>query len=209
VGRLIWPVVAVMIGTAGCSSFRTEMGRPLAPHTKDVFVTGQTQVGAVLERLGPPSQVSALPGGYVFLYEHTIVSEFQFGISVDFSFLKWLKFVHASNHLNEDALLIVFDDTGVLRSIDGKTWREQLSGGNAAQFVFTVISLTDDTVFRQVTPQHEWGTSWLQPLPVALNNGQTLRSGENGVQLRVAPYYAGQQTLEMVSPAKLEAECED
>jgi hypothetical protein len=40
----------------------------------------------------------------------------------------------------------------------------------------------------------------LQPPPVALNSAQSLRTGQNGLEQRLAPAYAGQHTLEMPTP---------
>jgi len=193
-------LVAAMLLT-GCSSFRTEWGQRL-PQEPHGFTEGSTRVEKVIHELGPPAQVSALPGGFVFLYEHSIVNEFQFGISLDAPLLKYLKFVHAWNNLDQEVLLLVFDDEGVLRGVDPEEWREKLGGGSAAQFIFTVMSLTDDSSLRFHPPQQDWGRLALQPLPALLNSEQSLRSGQHGLQIRLAPSYAGQQTLEMARPQK-------
>jgi len=183
----------------GCSSFRTEWGRPLRADAAH-FTEGSTRVETVIHALGPPAQVSALPGGFVFLYEHSIVGEFQIGVSVDAPILRYIKFVHASNRLDQDVLMMVFDNEGVLRSMDPEAWREKLGGGNAAQFLFAVMSLTDDSALRQRSPQHDWGRADLGSLPVLLNSPQSLRTGQHGLQQRLAPTYAGQHTLEMAKP---------
>ena len=183
----------------GCSSFRTEWGQPLQADAAH-FTEGRTRVETVIEALGPPAQASVLPGGFVFFYEHSIVSEFQIGVSFDAPLLRWIKFVRASNRLDQDILLLVFDEDGVLRSMDPEAWRERLGGGGAAQFLYSSISLTEDSALRQRSPQHSWGREYLQPLPVLLNSGQSLRSGQHGLQQRLAHCYAGQQTLEMVKP---------
>lgn len=181
---------------AGCSSFRTEWDRPLRAetHALEEDITG---VGTVLKAMGPPTQISALPGGYVFLYEHSAVKEFQLGLSVNAPILKWIKFVKASNRLDQEVCTMVFDDAGVLRSIDLEAWSEPLGGGGAAQFLYSTMSLTDDSALRQRSPQHTWGRDDLQRLPVLLNSQQSLCSGEHGLQQRLAPLMAGQTTLEM------------
>jgi hypothetical protein len=191
-------LAAALLLTA-CSSFRTEMGRPL-PARLDEFAEGRTRVETVVRELGPPNQASRLPRGFAFLYEYSVISEFQFGISVDFSFLRWLKFVKAWNYLNQQSLILTFDDQGVLRSAGSAAWKEGLGGGGAAQLVFAVISLSDVSSILQPADAHSWGKLLLQPLPVALNSAQNLRSGEHGVQQRIAPDYAGQHTLEMTKP---------
>ena len=156
----------------------------------------------VIHDLGPPAQVSALSHGCVFLYEHSVIDEFQFGFSVDYLFLRYLKFVHAWNHLDQDVLVLTFDEGGVLRGKGGKLWREQLGGGNAAQLVVASVSLTDAALRRQRGDQHLWGRYELQPLPVVLNMDENLRTGEHGLQQRIAPKYAGQHTLEMDKPMR-------
>lgn len=191
--------VALLCLLTGCSSFRTEWGAPMKAESHD-FVEGSTPVETVIRELGPPSQVSALPDGFAFLYEHTIVKEYQVGINLNESIIKYFKFVHAWNDLDQQLSLLVFDNDGVLRSVDSEEWQEKLGGGSAVQFLFAVMSLTDDSAFRGGSPQHEWGRLKLQPPPVLVNSEQSLRSGEHGLQLRLAPAYAGQHTLEMTKP---------
>jgi hypothetical protein len=175
------------------------MGQPLTGRP-DEFTEGRTRVEAVVRELGPPNQASRLPDGFAFLYEYSRVSEFQFGISVDISFLRWIKFVKAWNSLNQQSLILTFDDQGVLRSAGLAAWQEGLGGGSAAQIVFAVISLSDVSDILQPADAHSWGKLLLQPLPVALNSAQSLRVGEHGLQQRIAPDYAGQHTLEMTNP---------
>lgn len=182
--------------TTGCSSFRTEWGAPL-PQNARQFENGEATVQEVIHELGPPATVTSLPGGFAFLYEHSRVREFQLGLSFNAPILKWIKFVRASNRLDQDILLMVFDDAGVLRSMDSEEWKETLGGGGAAQFLFNTMSLTDDSALRQRSPQHVWGSDDLQRLPVLLNSGQSLRSGQHGLQQRLVPILAGQSSLEM------------
>lgn len=188
-------------GLCGCSSFRTEWGKPLATEHA-ALAEDHARVAEVLRELGPPAKVSALPDGSVFLYEHTVISEFQFGLSIDYSLLRYIKFLRAWNWIERENLVLMFDDEGVLRSLGYDHRRQRLSGGGAVQLIFSAISLTDPALRRQQTEQLRWGRSCLEPLPVALNVGQSLRSGEHGLQLSFPPKYAGQQSLEMAKPVK-------
>lgn len=191
----------VAAGLCGCASFRTEWGKPIdAEHPS--FSEGSTPVATVLHELGPPAKVSALPGSFVFLYEHSVLTEFQFGFSADCSLLRFVKFVRAWDWIERENLLLTFNDAGVLCGVDGDHWRERLSGGGAAQIVFAAVSLTDPALRRQRAGQHRWGRSCLDPPRVTLNAGQSLQSGEYGLQLNLAPKYAGQQSLEMEKPVK-------
>ena len=117
-------------------------------------------------------QISRLPDGFAFQYEHSTVDELQLGFSVDIAFLRFLKFVKAWNGINEEVVLMTFDDRGVLRSASRKEWKESLGGGSAAQLVFAAISLSDPSQIVRPADAHSWGEWLLQPLPVALNSGR-------------------------------------
>ena len=195
-GSVLLLTGTVALFTTGCSSFRTEWGAPRPQNTRQLEI-GEATVREVIHELGPPAKVTSLPGGFAFLYEHSSVREFQLGVSFNAPILKWIKFVRASNQLHQDLLLMVFDDEGVLRSMDSEEWRDRLGGGGAAQLLYSTVSLTDDLALRQRSPQLAWGRDDLQRLPVLLNSQQSLRSGEHGLQQRLTPLAAGQTSLEM------------
>lgn len=195
-------MVLLSAGLTGCAHFRTELGKPLAVD-KGSFVEGETSVHTVVHALGPPNQVSALPDGFAFLYEHSVVKELQIGFSLDFPLLRWLKLIWAMNSLDQDLCLMTFDDEGRLKAIGVGHSSEDLGGGKAIQFIVSVISLTDSSAFRRPADAHSWGAACLGRLPRTLNADQNLRTGAHGLQLRTAPKYAGQHTLEMAKPAKL------
>jgi hypothetical protein len=184
---------------SGCSSFKTEMGKPLPAAAKNL-AEGQTRVDTVVHELGPPNEASRLPNGFAFLYEYSVVSEFQFGFSANIPVVRWLKFVKAWNYLDQQSLILTFDDEGVLRSVGSGNWEESLGGGSAVQILFSAISLSDVSRILRPADAHAWGEQLIQPLPVALNSAQNLRTGKHGLQQRIAPEYAGQSTLEMTKP---------
>ena len=193
------------LGLTACSSFRTEVGRPLWP-APSPLVAGETRVETVVHQLGPPHAISPLPGGFVFLYEYSRVSEFQWGIGlglIHLPFFDYFKVISANSHLSESVNLLTFDEQGVLRAQGSATWREKLGGGQALQWVISVMSLTDTTAFRDLPDASLWGRALLQPPPVTLNSAQDLRTGASGVQQRLAPLFVGQATLEMNHPKPL------
>ncbi len=200
--RALLPLLGGALLLAGCSHFRTEWGRSVPAAWKE-FAEGQTRVEGVVRALGPPISVSALPNGFAFLYERSKVSEFQLGISINWSFLKYLKFVKAWNGLDHEALVMTFDGEGVLRGIGSGRWDENLGGGSAIQILVTVVSLTNVAELWKEPDALHWGSWMLQPPPVALNSGQSLRTGAHGLEQRVAPGSVGQSTLEMVPPSHL------
>jgi hypothetical protein len=187
---------------AGCSSFRTESGKALPSHPP-TFVKGETRVETVIRELGPPNQMSALGDGLAFLYEHSITAEFQLGFSLNLPLIQYLKFVRAWNHLDQQALLITFDDQGVLLGVGSDSWKEDLGGGTAAQLIFAATSLTDLSALRRPADAHSWGRWLLQRPPVVLNAAQSLRLGANGLQQRISPAYVGQQSLETPRPKRV------
>lgn len=189
---------------ASCSSFRTEVGLPLTqPST--AIVEGETQAHTVIHELGPPHALSPLPDGFVFLYEHSKVSEFQFGISLDFLHLPFFKVIKADSDLSETVQVFTFDRQGVLRARGSAGWREKLGGGGALQLIISALSLTDTTAFRRLPDPLLWGRGQLQRPPVTLNAAQDLRSGAHGLQQRLAPVFVGQATLEMSRPKPLKS----
>jgi hypothetical protein len=197
--RILFPLLAAGLLLTGCSSLRTEMGQPL-PMPPKAFTKGQTRADAVMRDLGPPNRVSRLPDGFAFLYEYSLMCEIQLGIRINVPVLQWFKFIKAWNHLEQENLLLTFDEHGVLRSIGAAKWDESLGGGGGVQFLFTVMTFSDIARFLRPGDAHEWGKMLLQPPPVALNSAQSLRSGEHGLQQRIAPDYVGQHTLEMIKP---------
>ena len=197
--RLCFGALLVSCLLTSCSSFRMEMGAPLPPSPPQ-FAEGSTRVHAVLRELGPPHEVSRLPAGFVFLYQYSLIKEFQLGVSANKDVFRWLKFIKAWNHLDQQALVLRFDDQGVLRAAGQAVWQESLGGGSAVQLLYSVISLSDISELLHPADAHNWGQHLLQPPPVVLNSRQSLRSGENGLQQRVATDYVGQETLEMAKP---------
>src|SRR5258705_9222349 len=81
-----------------------------------------------------------------------------------------------------------------------RQWTDKFGDGTAVQFLVQVMSLSDVSKILTSTDAQMWGKWLLQPLPVTLNSANSLRTGEHGLQQRVAPEYAGQQTLEMAKP---------
>src|SRR6476646_9210561 len=90
---------ACLLLAPGCSAFRTEMGQRLGGNIGGL-VEGQSRVETVVQQLGPPDSATRLPEGFAFLYEHSVMREFQLGISVNYSLFRYIKFIHAWNSLD-------------------------------------------------------------------------------------------------------------
>src|SRR5262249_52958252 len=122
------------------------MGQQVPPPAT-AFVEGQTRVNAVVQELGPPICIGRLPDGCAFLYEYSLITEFQLGISVDIPVVHWFKFLKAWNNLHHQALLLTFDNQGVLRSVGTGNFKESLGGGTGVQFLFAVMSFSDSSKY--------------------------------------------------------------
>jgi hypothetical protein len=183
----------------GCSLIRTEVGSPL-PQEHAPLLEGDTRIETVVDELGPPDKVAALPHGVAFLYEYSRVTEFQIGLSLKVIRLPYFKLVKGDSKISEEAELLIFDADGVLVAYDAQAWKERLGGGGALQWITAVQGLTDTEAFRYVPDQLMWGRASLQSPSVTLNSHNALSYGENGLQQRMSPQFAGQSTLEMEDP---------
>jgi len=180
----------------GCSHLTSEVGQPL-PRKPTDLVIGSSRVADVLSTVGPPSRISATAGGFAMLYEYNGVEENQLGININVPVLRLFKFVGAKSWLEHQTWLVTFDTNGSVRAWGEEHWRRVLGRGGGAQILVTVASLVDSSQVRRPAPQHEWGKSWLVPLPKLLNSGQSLDNGSLGLEQTLAPTAVGQRALEM------------
>lgn len=196
-GMLALFLVCIFLAT-GCSYLTSDVG-PSLP-SEPAITTDKSTLDDVITTVGVPSQISSSAGGFVFLYEHNAVIEYQLGISLDFPVLRWLKFVYASSGLRHQAWVMTFDTNDVLRAWGKEDWKKPLGTGAAAQILVTVSSLVDSTAVRRPASQHRWGEMWLNSLPQVLNTPQSPQDGRFGLEQRLAPTFVGQHTLEMIQP---------
>jgi hypothetical protein len=200
IGRLAMPALFLVIAffATGCSYLTSDVGPSLPP--APAITMDKSTLDDVVTTVGVPSQVSSSAGGFVFLYEHNAVVEYQIGISLDFPVLRWLKFVYASSGLRHQAWVMTFDTNDVLRAWGKEDWKKPLGTGAAAQILVTVSSLVDSTPVRRPASQHRWGEMWLNSLPQVLNTPQSPQDGRFGLEQRLAPTFVGQRTTEMIQP---------
>ncbi len=185
----------------GCSHLTSGVGRPL-PQKPAKLMVGTSTVSDVLNTIGPPSRISATAGGFAMLYEYNSVDEKQLGFSISAPVLRWFKFVGAKSWLEHQTWLLTFDTNGLVQSWGEEHWRNVLGKGGGAQILVTVSSLVDSSQVRRPAPQHDWGRSWLVPLPRGLNSAQSLENGSFGLEQNLAPTAVGQRALEMTPPAR-------
>jgi hypothetical protein len=186
------------------------MGVPIDP-TGEKFEEGVSHYSTILNDLGPPTKVSALPNGFVFLYEYVVTRESQVGIGLDigrnlgfkvnpeseFDFTSLFRLGFARGHADREVLLFTFDKEGILVAQRYLEYEENLGKGTGIQTFIGITSLVDSDHLTGDAIQHNWGMSLLKPLPRTLNDRQSLETGTSGLQQRGMPTGAGQHTLEL------------
>lgn len=196
-------VLSSLLGAAsvlsGCAHLEHDLGRPLALDTLGTFAEG-SQYSEVLDRLGPPTKVSALPEGIAFLYEHVKLKERQYGLLLPGEIGKWIKAVYASADANVEIVLFIFDDQGKLRGADAQTWSADAGAGMSMTLIFSAGSFVDTKHYETSADRSlDWGRALTMPPLVTLNSRQNLETGANGVQLTTNSRGIGQHTLELGS----------
>lgn len=191
-------VYAVLL-LAGCTFINEDISTPLNFSEIDLR-EGHSHYRDALEQLGPPTTVSSYENGVLFLYEYTKTKEIQLGLSVnkdELPWLSWFKLSLGRGYADRQAILMIFDDQGILRILSFDSWERNLGGGSAIQIFFSVHKVVDTSMYYVSTGPNQWGMTLLRPLPETLNARQSLDTGANGLELTNTPVYAGQHTLEM------------
>jgi hypothetical protein len=174
--------------SAGYTTDESEFGERLAPAAESLL-PGQASDGDVLDALGPPAAVTALPEGYAFLYEAGRLSTKSVGASV-YS----LKAGYAWSDAQFAIGAFVFDSTGRLtgRAIersDGETGRGFSIGTQKSQ-------AAEQAIYFLPYEHHRWGSQMLRQLPRTLNQPNNPDSGKAGLERRGTTVKVGQRSLE-------------
>jgi len=153
----------------------------------------------VLDAFGPPSQISTLPDGFVFLYDSLSEVERQLGLSFGqvYEDMNLLKLTFGRATLKPQYFAVVFDQKGAVRAAGLYEGQKKIGGSFILQVVFTVVATTDMSYLKVPPVQEEWGFSLIHQPPVALNASGDFGSGTAGVEVRGAPTAVGQHSLEM------------
>ena len=199
-------LVLLLLPAAGCTVLLSEISHPIA-WNESRFVEGKTHYGEVLKELGPPLRLSRYGDGVAFLYEYLLVKEGQIGISYDgeefgtaWKWLEWVKFSFGKANADRQALVVIFDRQGTLRSERFLAWDQKLGSGFSLQFLVEAGSVVDTTAVRSEVEPYDWGAMMLRPLPQTLNAAQSIDDGRFGLEQRGTPDRAGQRALEMRPP---------
>lgn len=180
---------------AGCTVIRSESDLPSRGDTSS-YVPGSTHYSSILVDFGPPTTLSRLGKGMVWLYEDLELEEMQFGLGFSDWPYSLFKINVGSGAGGYDGKAFIFDGNGNLLSA-GEVRNDLYMGkGVGFQWIFKVSSLTSLSDVRKEPVQFSWGEALLVNLPTGLNGGQRLDTGEHGFQLMITPAHAGQHTLQ-------------
>ncbi|MFC1689405.1 hypothetical protein ACFL07_07100 [Pseudomonadota bacterium] len=194
---IILATAILLLACAGCARIQKQLGTPLEHH-EFVADTHSVHYSEVLDTYGPPSKISALPGGSLFLYQHVSLTERQWGIIFPGTVGKFFKAVIGRSKAVSDVAVFTFDQDGYMTGKAADTFVNNPGGGFALTLIFKVKGLTDLTPYT-LSQQGimEWGLA-LTGLPgVGLNRGQSLDSGSSGMEVMVVEDVIGQRTLEI------------
>jgi hypothetical protein len=198
----------------GCGQYSLLVDRRVPREHVAGFEEGGTRVSEVLSRLGPPSQISALPEGFAMLYEHLEIHEdqafLQFGLVGDtvffggvrdpwvvdlFEWLEYLKAGGAVGGVRHEALLLLFDRRRRLIGMRHSDDDKDLGFGLVFAPSFDSARVFNVNEQREKAPQLSWGMRLLRPLPDLLNASRDLDSGASGLERRDTPSGVGQQMV--------------
>ena len=195
---LLYLILAPAI-LVGCAHLEHDIGSTLPTELLDALPDG-SHYADVLNRLGPPTKVSALRDGMVFLYEHVTLTERQYGLILPGEIGKWIKAVYASADADVEIMLLIFDEEGNLRGADAQTWSADAGAGMSITLIFSAGSFTDTEQYESSAARAlDWGRALTMSPLVTLNSRQNLETGANGVQLTTNSKGIGQHTLELGS----------
>ena len=162
------------------------------------YQDGSTHSDEVLDELGPPLKMTALPHGYAFMYESLDVLELQLGFSLPIPVINWFKFVFAQADYDHQVLVYQFDDEHRLVAFAGGDAHFDLGNSTAIQPILTVQEMFDTSnVENDIVHFTEWPAFCLRPLPETLNRAQSLDTGMSGLEQRGTAPNAGQRSPEL------------
>ena len=191
-------LVLLVPAIGACSFISKEIGGEFTSSAVALFQgNSEPHVDDILAALGPPQAISALPHGYVFIYQHFEIMERQLGINSDENFLRWFKLALADAEYEVDTLLIHLDRNDRTLGFGLATTREDLGEAGSLMFALNFLSMIDtQELDRDVWGASHWGMFLLQPPQIALNYQSSMDTGRDGLELRGTPKNVGQRTLE-------------
>jgi len=195
IAGLLWSLWAM----AGCTVHQLEIG-PTLDHQSAVMEDGNMDLTRVLNQLGPPVRVSALPNGFVFLYEFYAPEMRGVGGKIpikEFESYDPFRLDVGWGSARRQVVLLFFDRNRLLIPVPHHYQdKGEIGKGARLSFLIKFGDLIESDYDDDRAGLHQWGMSLLQPLDRALNRQQDMESGFSGVELIDTPTSVGQHTLE-------------
>ncbi len=186
-----------LLTNSGCALTKKKMN-PNSTYPKQPYQDGITHSDEVLDELGPPLKMTALPAGYAFMYEALTTREFQLGFGLPIPVIKWFKFVVARADYDHKVMIYQFDDEHCLIASGGNEARFDLGNSTAIQPIVTYQPMFDTSdVESDVVSFVEWPAFCLLPLPLTLNRAQSIDAGSAGLEQRGTAPGVGQRSMEL------------
>ena len=128
-------LLALLLGArqlSGCTRWTYDIGQDLS--TKEVpRVDDQLQLADVLDRLGPPHRLSALPNDYVLAYEYWHIVEDKVGFSLSAVGVDFLSVDWGDARTRGKFLLLSFNRDHRLVDSTFEEWARDAGGGQSIQ----------------------------------------------------------------------------
>jgi len=187
-------LATTLLFTTGCTIIRSEPSHDISFEDTDYSIE-TTHYREILHEHGPPSQLSALGTGMVWLYEEVDLTEKQLGIGFSDGPLSLFKINLAAGDGEYKGWMLTFGENGYVTSFAKTEDVINLGRGAGFQFILTVSSLVNITDVRGSSAQADWGQGLITEPSRGLNRNQDLNLGKSGLQLLMTPAYTGQHTL--------------
>jgi hypothetical protein len=183
-------IILTLLFLSGCARYRTERGFTI-DESSLALEEGKTSRMDILRTLGPPTKISALPGGCAFLYEYFNILEKQLGLSIGYEWLSLFKFAYGWASADRQALLLIFDDYEILRSSEYLAWEEALGSGFSINFIISLVTLVDTSHLEEESVAHGWRTGLLRPPSITPDERRKLEDEAEGLHLWGTPDISG------------------
>ncbi|MBY8975146.1 hypothetical protein KHP62_04960 [Rhodobacteraceae bacterium NNCM2] len=190
-------IALTVLGTASCARLPAGAGYnrdaatfgSVIPQEAKALEPGAATYAEVVDLLGPPSVITALPEGFAFLYEGGSLDNQSVEVTV-YS----VRGGYSWSKAGFSAAVFVFDAGGQLR---GKAIEERNDGTGRGMAVGTHRSnAADQAIYLVPAQQTFWGRQMLRRIPRTLNDASNLDSGQAGLERRGTTSKVGQRTLE-------------
>ncbi len=189
-------------GLCACTFIEKDVGAGFKREGRAMLASAEKlSVDDILDELGPPHQLVALPDGYAFLYQKFDIRERQLGLSSDAPLLRWFKISLADAGSTSQAFVARFDEDDNLIAGVVATNSEELGEAGGLIFAFNFLSQVDSSdLDSDLWGATKWGMFLLQEPNILLNAANNPDLNANALDQRGTPTNVGQRTMDHRRP---------